>query len=190
LDGRRAGRDDHFVDADAAAVDFVATAKQRLGKDLPGYRISDVDSFLESVLAALRGGRPPSPAVVRAVTFPLTTWRMGYARRDVDRLIGELAQLVQGTGPACDVPAGASELIDRIRNVKFRTTHRGGYDEEEVDQYLDRITDGLSRGERGTVRQLAGEPRFTATRLRPGYVIADVDSLLASVDQALAELFW
>jgi DivIVA domain-containing protein len=178
------------VDADPAAVYLLETAKARLGRDFPGYRTSDVDAFLDGVLAALRSGQPPSPAVVRAATFPLTTWRPGYAQRDVDRLIGELAQLVRGTGPDKDDSVGARELVGRIKSAKFRTTRRGGYDEEEVDKYLDRIMDGLSQGERGTPRQLAGEPRFTTTRLRPGYVIADVDSLLASVEQAIAGLSW
>jgi hypothetical protein len=37
---------------------------------------------------------------------------------------------------------------------------------------------------------LAGEPRFTTVKIRPGYVMADVDSLLASVQRALADLPW
>lgn len=50
--------------------------------------------------------------------------------------------------------------------------------------------DSLIRGERGTLRQLAGEARFTTVRLRPGYLMADVDSLLASLEFALADLAW
>ena len=48
--------------------------------------------------------------------------------------------------------------------------------------------DNLIRGERGTLLRLAGEARFTTVRVRPGYVMGDVDSLLASVEQALADL--
>lgn len=176
------------MDADPGAVYLLETAKDRLAKDFPGYRISDVDSFLAGVLAALRAGEPPPSAVVRAFTFPLTKWRTGYAPRDVDRLIGELAQLVRKPGPGADVPLGVREMVDRIRSSRFGTTRRSGYDEEEVDKYLDRIMDGLTRGERGTLRQLAGEARFTTARLRPGYRMEDVDSLLASVEQALADL--
>jgi DivIVA domain-containing protein len=148
-----------------------------------------VDSFLEAVLAALRRGEPPRPEVFQAVTFRLTRVRAGYARRDVDRLIGELAQMV---APAAsqDVPPAVRELVDRLRTCRFGTTQRGGYDEEEVDEFLDRITDSLVRGERGTLSRLAGEPRFKTVRMRPGYVMADVDSLLASVEQALADLAW
>ena len=182
------GGDDRFVDSDPDAVYLLETAKDRLARDFPGYRISDVDSFLAGVLAELRTGEPPSPAVVRAVTFPVTKWRSGYAQRDVDRLIGELAQLIRTPGSDADISPGVRELIDRIKTSRFGTTWRGGYDEEEVDQFLDRIMDGLVRGERGTLRQLAGEPRFTITRLRPGYLMADVDGLLASVENALSDL--
>lgn len=177
------------MDADGA-IYLLETAKDRLARDLPGYRIPDVDSFLDGVLAALRGGEPPSPADVRAITFPLTKWRTGYAPRDVDRLIGELAQLVRRPGSDAEVPLGVRKLVDQIKTSRFGTTHRRGYDEEEVDKFLDRIMDSLNRGERGTLRQLAGEAQFTTTRLRPGYLMADVDSLLASVERALADLFW
>lgn len=167
---------------------MLETAKDWLARDIPGYRISDVDSFLAGVLAELRGGLPPSPADVRAVTFPLTKLSTGYVPRDVDRLIGELAQLLRRPGSGPDVPPGVRELVDRIKNSQLDTTRKGGYDEEEVDKFLDRIMRSLVQGERGTVRQLAGEARFTTVRLRPGYLIADVDSLLASVERALADL--
>ena len=178
------------MDADPDAVYLLETAKDRLARGFPGYRIADVDSFLDGVLAALRGGEPPSPADVRAVTFPLTRWRTGYAPRDVDRLIGELAQLVRRPGTDADVPVGVRKLVDRIRISRFGTTRRGGYDEEEVDEFLDRIIHNLMRGERGTLQRLAGEARFTMVRLRPGYRMADVDGLLASVEHALADLAW
>jgi DivIVA domain-containing protein len=102
--------------------------------------------------------------------------------------MGELAQLVQGTGTDDAVPLTVRKLVDRIENVKFHTTHRGGYDQGEVDEFLDRITRGLTRGDRGTLQGLAGEARFTTVKIRPTYVMADVDNLLASVEQALAQL--
>jgi DivIVA domain-containing protein len=122
--------------------------------------------------------------------FPLTNRDTGYSPRDVDRLIGELAQLVRVPGSGADVTPAVRELVDRIRNCRFGTTHRGGYDEKEVDQFLDRIIRGLIQGERGTLRELAGEAQFTTVKLRPGYVMADVDSLLASVERTLADLAW
>lgn len=176
------------MDADPGAVYLLETAKDRLAREVPGYRTAEVNSFIDRVLAALRGGEPPSPADVRAVVFSVTRLRPGYALRDVDRLIGELAELLQGPGPDADLPLDVRGIVDSIRSARFGTTRRGGYDEEEVDEFLDRIVDNLTRGERGTLRQLAGEPRFTVVKLRPGYRVADVDSLLASVEQALADL--
>jgi DivIVA domain-containing protein len=178
------------VDADRGTAYLLETAKDWLARDLPGYRIAAVDSFLGGVLAALRGGVPPSAADVRAVTFPLTKWSTGYAPRDVDRLVGELAQLLQRPGPDPDVPLAVRELVDRIRHSRFGTTRRGGYEEEEVDQFLDQIMRDLIRGERGTMQHLAGEALFTTVRLRPAYVMADVDDLLGSVEHALAGLAW
>ncbi len=52
------------------------------------------------------------------------TWASGGSR--------ELAQLVRGPGPDADVPLAVRELVDRIGNSRFGTTHRGGYDEEEA----------------------------------------------------------
>lgn len=57
------------MDADPDAVHLLETAKERLARDFPGYRIQDVDSFVDGVLAALRSGEPPAPENVRTVTF-------------------------------------------------------------------------------------------------------------------------
>ena len=176
------------MDADPGTVYLLETAKDWLPKDVPGYRISDVDSFLSGVLAELRNGVPPSPVDVRAVTFPITNLRAGYVPRDVDRLIGELAQLVRRPGSHADVPPGVRGLVDRIKSSQFSTTRRGGYEAEEVDKFLQRVMRSLVEGERGSLRQLAGEARFSTGKLRPEYVRAEVDSLLASVEQALADL--
>lgn len=176
------------MDADPGTVYLLQTAKDWLPRDTPGYRISDVDSFLAGVLAALRGGEPPSPADVRAVTFPLVKLSTAYVPRDVDRLIGELAQLVHRPGSDGDVSPGVRELVDRIKRSRLGTTRWGGYGAEQVDKFLNQIMRGLVQGERGSVRQLAGEARFPTVKGRPGYVMADVDSLLASLEQALADL--
>jgi DivIVA domain-containing protein len=176
------------VDADPRTVYLLETAKGWLPRDTPGYRISDVDFFLTGVLVAVRSGEPPSPADVRAVTFPLTTLSTGYVPRDVDRLIGELAQLVRRPGSDTDVPPSVRKLVDLIKSSQLTTTRRGGYRAEEVDKFLDRIVHSLVEGERGSLRQLAGEAKFPPPNLRPGYVKAEVDSLLASLEQALADL--
>ena len=180
-----------MVDADPGTIYLLETAKDRLGRSSPGYRIEDVDTFLDGILAALGRDAPPAPADVRAVTFPLTSeWHTGYTPREVDRLIGELAQLVREPGASAGLPPGVHELVDRIRGCRFGTTRRRGYDEEQVDDFLDRVMNGLVQGERGTLQQLAGEARFKTVQLRPGYVMADVDNFLTSVERELADLPW
>jgi DivIVA domain-containing protein len=69
-------------------------------------------------------------------------------------------------------------MIDRIRNAKFRTTRLStGYDEEQVDAFLDRAIEALRSGYSPNVRGA----RFSTTRLRPGYVQEDVESLLKEI---------
>lgn len=133
------------MDADPGTVYLPGTAKGRLAKDHPGYRISDAGSFPGGVLAALRGGGPPSPPDVRAVTFPLTRWRAGYALRDVDRLTGELAQLVWRPGPDADAPLAVRKLAGRVGNSRLGTARWGGYAEGEAGEFLGRIIHDLMR---------------------------------------------
>ena len=76
-----------------------------------------------------------------------------------------------------DDQATAAAAIARIRNAKFRTTRLGGYDEREVDDFLDEMVAKLSRGE----SLIPGSPAFSRVRPRPprpGYRSADVDALL------------
>jgi DivIVA domain-containing protein len=77
------------------------------------------------------------------------------------------------------------DLIDRIQNAKFRTTRLSpGYDEEEVDAFLDRLV-GILRGsdlpDYGEVRNV----EFATTRRRPGYAMKDVDRFLREIAEAI-----
>jgi DivIVA domain-containing protein len=75
----------------------------------------------------------------------------------------------------------AETLIHRISNAQFSTTRlRPGYDEEEVDKFLDKLIADLSdcgRLDPARVRDV----KFTQTRLRPGYTEEDVDAFLDEV---------
>ena len=74
-----------------------------------------------------------------------------------------------------DEQATAQATIARIREARFRTSRWGGYDEREVDNFLDELIARLDRGES------AGQgpaPVFASARWRPGYRKADVDALL------------
>ena len=76
-----------------------------------------------------------------------------------------------------DDRATGEAAIARIKGAKFRTTRWGGYDEREVDDFLDEIVARLSRGEQAG----PGSPAFSGARLRPGYRRADVDALLGEL---------
>jgi DivIVA domain-containing protein len=87
------------------------------------------------------------------------------------------------TGPAGTPGPGMLDLIEKIKNAKFSTTRLSpGYDEEEVDVFLDKLIAALSEGRQVTEAWLLNA-RFSATRLRPGYVMQDVDSFLDEVAQ-------
>lgn len=72
-------------------------------------------------------------------------------------------------------------LIERITKVTFGTTRLSpGYDEGEVDIFLDRLVAVLSEGgqpDHGELRNV----RFTTRWLRPGYDVEDVDGFLREV---------
>jgi DivIVA domain-containing protein len=87
-------------------------------------------------------------------------------------------------GPAIAPDAKTAGLIERIKTVRFSTTRFSpGYDEEEVDVFLDKLVTAL--GQDGQVdRPELHDVRFSTTRMRPGYVIADVDAFLEEVAQA------
>jgi DivIVA domain-containing protein len=89
-----------------------------------------------------------------------------------------------GADPAITIDASTADLIERIKNVRFGTTRLAqGYDEEEVDVFLDNLMAVLSGGGRLHGSELR-EVQFSRTRLRPGYVIADVVAFLDEVTPA------
>ena len=84
--------------------------------------------------------------------------------------------------------AGYADLIERVKNAQFRTTRLSpGYDEEEVDNLLDRVVAVLRESELPDPEELR-TVQFTTRRLRPGYVMQDVDGLLREIAEAAAAL--
>ncbi|HZE40680.1 MAG TPA: Hsp70 family protein [Stackebrandtia sp.] len=80
------------------------------------------------------------------------------------------------------VPADFGITPEEIRNVQFSTVKlREGYDEEEVDAYLDEAEARVARGETPAV---PGQTVvFKVTRLREGYAMNEVDDF---VDRLIA----
>jgi DivIVA domain-containing protein len=83
------------------------------------------------------------------------------------------------SGPV--VVPDAAALNERIRTARFSTTRlQPGYDEQEVDKFLDKLVADLGKGarlDRAAVRDVT----FSTTRLRPGYTEQEVDDFLDEV---------
>ena len=78
-------------------------------------------------------------------------------------------------------------LADELRRARFRTTHmRAGYDEGEVDYFLERVVARLCSDEpAGAVATAVDGARFTTTSFRRGYDMVDVDDALQHVVESL-----
>ncbi len=75
-------------------------------------------------------------------------------------------------------------------NAKFRATKfRDGYDQDEVDDFLDRVVEALRARDAGQVPALSvadlERVRFTSVKFREGYEPSDVDEL---IDRVRADL--
>lgn len=78
----------------AARVERVAFRPGRLGM---GYREEEVDAFLDRVVATLRGtaDEPLTAEQVRTATFATVVFRPGYAIREVDGFLAEMASVLE-----------------------------------------------------------------------------------------------
>jgi DivIVA domain-containing protein len=114
-----------------------------------------------------------------------------YAERlaaALDRMPGDLIACKASSsrdGEEMVMEARYLDLIERIQSAKFRTTRFSpGYNDEEVDNFLDRLVATL----RGSGLPDYSEVRnieFTTTRLRPGYAMKDVDRFLREIAEAI-----
>lgn len=80
---------------------------------------------------------------------------------------------------------------DDVLNAKFQTTKfRDGYDQDEVDSFLDRVVDTLAAkpGTQPVTVAQVESVRFTATKFRDGYDQDQVDNFLDQVVEALRQL--
>lgn len=80
---------------------------------------------------------------------------------------------------------------DDVLNAKFHATRfRDGYDQDEVDSFLDRVVDTLAAkpGTQPVTVAQVESVRFTATRFRDGYDQDQVDDFLDKVVETLQQL--
>jgi DivIVA domain-containing protein len=141
------------------------------------YAAADVDAFLSDVAEDLGRGALPDSEYLRNVKFGVTRFGRGYLAREIDELIRGLQQrLFEATGAGISDSSDMDPMIARISNAQFRTTRTDGYDQREVDDFLDEVVEALRRCERA-----APPPVFTTTRRRPGYNKQDVDALMSEI---------
>ena len=135
----------------------------------PGYSHGSLLAGIPFVLAA---------ASVILVTIPRIVSRMKAGRPGLSS--ADTPGLISAPEP----DASAAGLIERIKHVQFGTTRVvPGYDEQEVDTFLDKLVAALSQDGRLDRSELR-DVQFSTTRLRPGYQMPDVDSFLEEVAQA------
>ncbi|OLT26498.1 cell division protein DivIVA [Nocardiopsis sp. CNR-923] len=160
------------------SADDVRDARFRTTRFGPGYREDEVDDFLDVVAADLAGrglGGPSGPPPLPSHPSPgAAHGRGGYpAAGPPARTYGRDA----GRRPRLTAAA--------VREQQFATTRlTTGYNEQEVDDFLDRAEytiDALHQGrpERATLTAAEVERvQFATTRARPGYDPAQVDRFL------------
>ena len=125
----------------------------------------------------------PGMLTIAGLLLPVIPWIV--SRRRAGRLDSSSAGTPGlDSEPAIALDDRTTGLIERIKTVTFSTTRLSpGYDEEEVDVFLDKLIAALSRDgqlDRSELRDV----RFSRTRMRPGYVLTDVDAFLEEVAQA------
>ncbi|WP_435107883.1 DivIVA domain-containing protein [Nocardiopsis synnemataformans] len=166
----------------------VRNSRFRTTRLSPGYREDEVDDFLDVVVADLAGrglGRaqdqspplPPRPGAAGASARPR------HQRPGAD---GQQRPSEPGPREGRPRPPRRSGMTPRdVREKQFATTRlTTGYNEQEVDDFLDRAEftlDVLQQGRPDRATLTAAEVeriQFSTTRARPGYDPAQVDHFL------------
>jgi DivIVA domain-containing protein len=167
-----------------AMIDRIERARFNTTMLGQGWDEREVDTFLSKIAKDLRDESPVNTAELHTASF--TTTRPlypGYVIADVQALLNQIARYTD------ELPrSGYEAMISRIQNSFFRTTRRGnGYNEDEVDTFLDGIVKNLSEGrlpDPAALRVTA----FTRTQpLRSGYVTEDVHALLNEIEHDTAD---
>ncbi|GAA3664303.1 hypothetical protein GCM10022224_030430 [Nonomuraea antimicrobica] len=166
-----------------------------------GYDPAEVDALIGRIESTLGRGshalEPVTPDEVRGATFRAR--RGGYQETAVDFALEAFvvaleAQARRPSRLAMTEPTGEmlrEEWFEtqaaRVERVAFRPGRMGtGYNEDEIDAFLDRIVATL----RGTTdfpvtAADVREARFSTVLFRAGYLIADVDSFLSGIADVL-----
>jgi DivIVA domain-containing protein len=145
-----------------------------------GYQRDEVDALVARIEGTL--GRSPlfAPPVtadqVTAARFARTL--RGYRTKPVDDALEAYVRELEDNGTRNRMRSGeVDRLVGLVRNVQFGTTRlKTGYDEREVDAFLDKTITALqaNRARASEVKNVV----FASTRMRPGYRQPEVDAFL------------
>ena len=87
------------------------------------------------------------------------------------------------------LPTERAALISRIKNVQFRPTRfRRGYDEREVDDFLDAVVASLAASAVPFRPAQIRDREFRQVSFKGGYEIAQVDDFRALIAEAVQHL--
>jgi DivIVA domain-containing protein len=155
-----------------------------------GYRRDQVDAFIARIEGTL--GRSPlyappvTPDEANAVRFARAVH--GYQMKAVDAALDAYVRELEDKNGRNRMRSGdVDQLIGLVRNVRFGTTRVNvGYDEQEVDAFLDRMIVALreNRARASDVKKAV----FSITRMRTGYRQADVDAFLERLASEITRL--
>lgn len=171
-------------------ADEVRGARFRTTRFGPGYREEEVDDFLDRIVAELAGrglGRagPTDPPPLPPRPEPEPAAPRGPAPGGHGGPAGH-------GGPGTSAPANTRMSATSVRNKQFAITRlTTGYNEQEVDDFLDRAEFTLTmlmegRPDRATLTATDVERvQFATTRARPGYDPEQVDLFLDSLAEEL-----
>ncbi|MEV0582449.1 DivIVA domain-containing protein [Nonomuraea sp. NPDC050310] len=166
-----------------------------------GYEPAEVDALIARIEATLGRGtthlQPVTADEVRDATFSVR--RGGYREIAVDFAL-EAFLVALETKQHAPVRLALTEPTDelrreqwfeaqaaRVERVGFRPGRMGGgYNEDVVDAFLDRIVATL-RGTTGqpVTAQEVRTARFPTVMVRPGYLIKDVDGFLLEIAEVV-----
>jgi len=87
------------------------------------------------------------------------------------------------------LPTERTALIARIKKVAFTPTRfRGGYDEREVDDFLDAVVASLNSSATPFTPARIRDQVFSQTRFKGGYSIENVDEFRRLLAEAVQNL--
>jgi len=137
-------------------------------------------------LAANRGFAAPADSV--AVQLAAIEALASQMARNHQLIDDKLKSITESSHAPQPTPSASISLLTAgdIRNVQFRTVRfTEGYDEDQVDDFLDQVALALAEPADGPQRLTSAEVKridFKATRLKEGYDMDEVDSFLDRVE--------